>query len=300
MRNYRRISVARPDGDLSVLVSGNESARAVILLHGMRDHAHSMIDLAKHFDPEYRIILPDLRGHGESSSSGGYSMIQFVADIRSVVCEFNVEKPILIGHSLGGHVLSRYTASYPEEVEALVLLDGMGPPSEHEPPSALEIRNRWHAGLNTVVDQFNWLKPMADLAEAQQRLCRNNPGLSDELAQKLVAEGVKSHPDGGIRWKWDPTVNMVWQTFSHQESETLMQFITCPTLIVTGDNGLSYWINGRFDRDISEDWYQSELSRRVQLFGDARSVVIADAGHMLHYDQPDEVNRVIREFLQNR
>lgn len=63
--------MARPDGDLSVLVSGNESARAVILLHGMRDHAHSMIDLAKHFDPEYRIILPDLRGHGESSSSGG-------------------------------------------------------------------------------------------------------------------------------------------------------------------------------------------------------------------------------------
>jgi len=79
-----------------------------------------------------------------------------------------------------------------------------------------------------------------------------------------------------------------------------MQFITCPTLIVTGDNGLAYWINGRFDRDISEDWYQSELSRRVQLFGDARSVVIADAGHMLHYDQPDEVNRVIRDFLQNR
>ena len=138
MRNYRRISVARPDGDLSVLVSGNESARAVILLHGMRDHAHSMIDLAKHFDPEYRIILPDLRGHGESSSSGGYSMIQFVADIRSVVCECNVEKPILIGHSLGGHVLSRYSACYPEEVEALVLLDGMGPPSEQEPPSALE------------------------------------------------------------------------------------------------------------------------------------------------------------------
>ena len=40
--------MARPDGDLSVLVSGNESARAVILLHGMRDHAHSMIDLANY------------------------------------------------------------------------------------------------------------------------------------------------------------------------------------------------------------------------------------------------------------
>ncbi len=300
MHSYKRISVSRPDGDLSLLVSGDHGDRTVILLHGMRDHAHSMVELARHFDPACRIILPDLRGHGESCSSGGYSMIQFVADVRSIVTECNVTKPILIGHSLGGHVLSRYTACYPDEVDALVLLDGMGPPSEQEPADAIQVRDRWRVGLNEVVGQFNWLKPMADEHEAQRRLCRNNPRLSSEMARNLVAEGVKPHPDGGLRWKWDPAVNMVWQTFSHEESETLMQFITCPTLIVTGDDGLSYWTNGRFDREISEDWYQSELKRRVQLFGNARSVVITGAGHMLHYDQPDEVNRVVREFLKKR
>ena len=112
---YKRISVTRPDGDLSVLVSGEEGGKTVILLHGMRDHAHSMKNLAENFEPEFRIILPDLRGHGESSSSGGYSMIQFVADLRAIVTECKIEKPILIGHSLGGHILSRYTVAYPEQ-----------------------------------------------------------------------------------------------------------------------------------------------------------------------------------------
>jgi pimeloyl-ACP methyl ester carboxylesterase len=299
LNSYERIRIARPDGELSALVSKNEKTRSIVILHGMRDHAHSMIGLAESLQPDYRIILPDLRGHGESSTGGGYAMVQFVADLRAVIVDCKIENPIIVGHSLGGHIASRYAASYPDEVEALVLLDGMGPPSMVDIATPSEVREHWLWSLKEVVNQFDWLKPMSDEAEALKRLTRNNPRLDVEMAKRLITQGVRPHPDGGIRWKWDPTVNMVWQTFSHEESEMLMQFISCPTLIVTGDDGLAYWTNGRFDREISADWYESELKRRQQLFVNARSEVINDAGHMLHYDQPAELSRVLVRFVKS-
>lgn len=299
MSNYERISIARPDGTISALVTKGKQTRSVVIIHGMRDHAHSMTGLAKSLEADYRVIIPDLRGHGESSTGGGYAMVQFVADLRAVIVDCKIQNPIIVGHSLGGHIASRYVASYPDEVQALVLLDGMGPPSMDVPMTAANIRGRWLGGLTEVVNQFNWLKPMLDEAEALKRLCRNNPGLDIEMAKQLVAEGVRPHPDGGVRWKWDPTINMVWQTFSQEESEMLIQFISCPTLIVTGDDGLAYWTNGRFDREISKDWYESELKRREQLFVNAQSAVLNNAGHMLHYDQPAELSRVLVDFVNS-
>ena len=297
MHSFKRIEVARPDGKLSVLVAGEGQARSVVVLHGMRDHAGSMSGLADNFDAQYHIVIPDLRGHGQSVCGGGYALIQFVADLRATILQCGLENPVLVGHSLGGHIVSRYAATYPDEVEALVLLDGMGPPSVEEPASPKAVQDRWLWSLEGVVAQANWLKPMLDQDEAVDRLCRNNPRLDPDMAQDLVAEGVMPHLDGGIRWKWDPTVNMVWQTFSHEESELLSQFIHCPTLIVTGDDALSYWTNSRFDRKIPESWYQQELIRRAALFSNAQSIVIKDAGHMLHYDQPAALNSAVSGFL---
>jgi pimeloyl-ACP methyl ester carboxylesterase len=271
---------------------------ALVLVHGMRDHALSMTSIARAFEASHRVLALDVRGHGHSDNPGSYAMVQMVADLRALVLHCQLQRPILVGHSLGGHIVSRYAAAFPDELTAMVLLDGMGPPRPTAAaPSEAELQQQLRLQVESILALGSDLRPMADHADALARLQRNNPGLARATAELIVAAGVEPHPQGGIRWRWDPAMNMVWQTFSSEETEDHMRWVRCPVLIVTGDRALQYWTGGRMGLQASEALYAAELQRRQQLFVDARHEVIADAGHMLHYDQPEQLNVLLTAFI---
>jgi pimeloyl-ACP methyl ester carboxylesterase len=289
---------------LSAIEFGDSEQPPMILLHGMRDHGLSMTSIVSAFQDSHRILALDLRGHGHSDNPGSYAMVQFVADLRALVKHFQLDRattpPILMGHSLGGHIVSRYAAAYPQEVRALVLLDGMGPPRAAEVADEQALQQRWRDQVESIVGLSGDLKTMRDPADALSRLIRNNPRLAVERARQIVEAGIEAHPDGGIRWRWDPMMNMVWQTFSSIETEQQMRWFDCPVLIVTGEDALQYWIAaGHLGPQGSEALYAAELQRRQGLFADARHVVIPQAGHMLHYDQPDQLNVTLRAFVDS-
>jgi pimeloyl-ACP methyl ester carboxylesterase len=282
---------------LSAIDFGTADKPSLVLVHGMRDHGLSLSGIAELLKADFHVIAIDLRGHGHSDNPGIYAMAQFVADLRALVLHCQLSAPVLVGHSLGGHIVSRYGMAYPAEVSQIILLDGMGPPRA---PAAVDVDKQqlvWREQVEAMrvmsVDQ----KSMVDHTEAQQRLLRNNPRISPKLAQQIVEAGVEPHPAGGVRWRWDPAMSMVWQTFSMIDSEQQMRWLTCPVLIVTGDEALNYWVKAGLVVQADETLYQAELTRRLGLFKDARHVVIEQAGHMLHYDQPERLNRVLQEFL---
>ena len=288
---------------LSAIEFGDSEKPPIILLHGMRDHGLSMTSIASAFQDSHRILALDLRGHGHSDNPGSYAMVQFVADLRALVKHFQLDRaatpPILMGHSLGGHIVSRYAAAYPQEVRALVLLDGMGPPHAAEVADEQTLQQRWRDQVESMVGLSGDLKAMRDPADALARLTRNNPRLAVDRARQIVEAGIEAHPDGGIRWRWDPMMNMVWQTFSSIETEQQMRWLDCPVLIITGEDALQYWTAGRMGLQANEALYAAELGRRQGLFADARQVVIPQAGHMLHYDQPDQLNVTLRAFVDS-
>ena len=297
----RRHSIDGANCQLSVLEFGCSDKPAMVLVHGMRDHALSMVSIAQAFQDTHWILALDLRGHGHSDNPGSYAMVQFVADLRALVKHFALDQlptaPIFIGHSLGGHVVSRYATAYPKAVSALVLLDGMGPPHSAEPLSEEDQQRRWHDQVETMLTLNNSLQPMRDAEDALARLMRNNPRLAHERARQIVDAGIEPHSQGGVRWRWDPMMNMVWQTFSSLETEQQLRWLVCPVLIVTGDESLQYWTTGRMGLQASEALYAAELQRRQGLFANARQLVIPGAGHMLHYDQPDHLNAALRAFV---
>lgn len=296
MEGAERTSVQGSDCNLSIIETGVKNGPVMILIHGMRDHALSLIPIAKEFAGEFRVILPDLRGHGDSDNSGSYAMMQFVADLRSLVEEMEITHPLIVGHSLGGHIASRYASIYSEEVRGLVLLDGMGPPRSGDSKNEKD-RQDARESIRSLMMLSSELGSMPSSEEALLRLKRNNPLLGNEAARIIVEYGVEPHPEGGVRWKWDPRVNMVWNTFSHDESEEEWRFIKCPVLIVTGDRALDYWAQRRPELGEQQKLHDDEIERRRQLFADAHSVTLANAGHMLHYDQPDDLNQVLRGFV---
>ena len=282
---------------LSVSLSGPEDGPVLLMVHGMRDHAGSMRLMADRF-PEYRIVTPDLRGHGDSDNPGVYGLLQFVSDVVAVVDQLALTGITLVGHSLGGHITARYSSLYPDKVKRLVLLDGLGPPgiAEHEDSDARRFRSeQWRRAVALQLSA-PVQRPMTSVMEAAEKLARNNPGLPAARALSLAEAGVQREGSGFV-WKWDARVDSIWTTFSHAESEAGFADITSPVLLVTGEHAFQYWAQRREHLQGREDLYRSDLVRRERLFSDARSLVIPDAGHMLHYDQPVRVGEAIRAFI---
>jgi len=270
----------------------------MVLLHGMRDHALSMKSIALAF-PEYHVIAMDLRGHGDSDNPGSYTMTQLVADLRALVDHFKLANTTLVGHSLGGHIVAKFAALYPAETERLVLVDGMGPPQQGKKQTEEDQLEHWRSHISTALTMNEERRVMPDRNNALQRLQRNNPKLKAESARFIVEHGVEAHPAGGVCWKWDPRVNMVWSTFSHEESELHYCRIECPVQIITGQNSLDYWLQNRPELAGQQALYDDEIERRRRLFKNAQHRVIKGAGHMIHYDEPDALNDSIRKFLRS-
>ena len=86
----------------------------VVMLHGMRDVALSLLPIAEAIAETHPVFLMDLRGHGDSDKPGGYAMVQLVYDLHVVMSELVGTSAVLFGHSLGGHVVCRFAALFPD------------------------------------------------------------------------------------------------------------------------------------------------------------------------------------------
>jgi pimeloyl-ACP methyl ester carboxylesterase len=107
---------------------GQPDAPPVLLLHGGNQSAHSWDLVSLHLSGNFHVFALDQRGHGDSewSREVDYSVEAKVADARAFIEDQGLGQMIVIGHSMGGAVSMRLTASYPELVRRLVLVD-VGP-----------------------------------------------------------------------------------------------------------------------------------------------------------------------------
>ena len=106
-----RYTIQGADCRLSVAVYNESATKTLVVLHGMRDHGGSFEWLGPLLT-DFRVIIPDLRGHGLSDQNGVYTLTHFTADLLQVFDAFQVEQGYLLGHSLGGHVAARTHASW--------------------------------------------------------------------------------------------------------------------------------------------------------------------------------------------
>ncbi|MFN8511491.1 MAG: alpha/beta hydrolase [Thermomicrobiales bacterium] len=96
----------------------------IVLLHGLRDQAHEWDPLAPALTPLGRVLALDQRGHGENDTPpGGYAPDDFAADLAAFCDALALDRPVIIGHSLGGRVAYHFAVAYPERLRALVLID---------------------------------------------------------------------------------------------------------------------------------------------------------------------------------
>jgi pimeloyl-ACP methyl ester carboxylesterase len=266
---------------------GNPSAPPLVLVHGGRDHARSWDRLARALRQEWHVVVPDLRGHGESAHADGgrYALPDFVLDLAELVESLGTGPVTLVGHSLGGAVVLHYAGAHPERVARLVALEGLGP--------APDLRDRLLAvsapqRLRSFVEGTRALarrapRRYASFEEAAARMREANPRLAPDLARHLTLHALRRNDDGTFSWKFDPLVRSDSPLRPDFEGlAALWANVRCPVLLLRG----------------SESWASDPVKDgRIRAFRDARLVNVEGAGHWMQHDRPDDVEREIREFL---
>ena len=275
-----------------------DADHTIVCLHGMRDHGDSFRALVSYF-PDSRVLLPDLRGHGRSDWASSYSLLEFVADLRFISEQLSLKSFDLVGHSLGGHIATRYAAYFDEQVRRLVVIDGFGPPRSPaaDDPGQMAASGRSEVEHRLAPDHQS--KPMATVQEAADRLAKSNPKLDRGEALRLAEYGTQA-VDGGVKWAFDVKAQQIWSSFSHRDSEMLLRAIRCRTLVVTGSNGLDYWLGMHPELRDQHALYERELQRRVELVPRGEHLAVEGAGHMVHYDQPEVLFRRLATWLSEK
>jgi pimeloyl-ACP methyl ester carboxylesterase len=264
---------------------GNPQAEPVFLLHGWGDCGATFQFLIDSFREERYWIAPDWRGFGASEWTGpSYWFPDYLADLDAILHHYSPDHPaVLIGHSMGGNIASLYAGVRPERVSRLVNLEGVGLP--HADPGAAPGRyRRW---LDQLISPPTFsVYPSVDAFATV--LMRRNPRLQVDRAT-YIAEHWLRPCEGGFTLAWDPAhkrVNPV--LYSREAAEACWREATARTLLVMG--GCS---------DILRDLGTAgEPAHYESIYPHWSVVVMPNAGHMMHHEEPTELARVIEDFLR--
>jgi pimeloyl-ACP methyl ester carboxylesterase len=254
-------------GDAEIFYQVLGDGAPVVLLHPFPANHELWLPAAQALITRYRVILPDLRGHGNSGIGEGHAVMgKHAADIASILDEESVDRAPFIGVSIGGYVLFEFWRHYRGRVAGLGLCNTK---AQADSPEA-------RAGR---------LQAAADVMES------GTEPFFESMALKLMGKTTQvSRPDlvqGALRMMRQMSPGDVAQVqrgmAERPDSVETLKTINVPTLIVTGDE------------DLLTGTPEAELMR--QHIHGSQMKVIPKAGHYSPWEQPEEVGRILRQFL---
>jgi pimeloyl-ACP methyl ester carboxylesterase len=269
---------------------GPPDAAPILCLHGILDQALAWepvaLDLAAR---GFRVIAPDLRGHGLSEHAAGgssYHLLDFLADLDRTVRDIGSEQLTIVGHSMGAVIAAIFSGVRSTLVRNLVLIECPLPSgSNHE-----DTPDRIATQLDFVSSPSGHAV-LADVRAAAQRLRHATPSLPDHFAMRL-AQRITEPCEGGVRWCWDPRL----QTRAGLASQALdgLDPIAYREVIrrITSSVTLVFAESSGFVKPEQVAVLETELAR-------SRRVVLP-GGHNLHLDASAALAGVIADAAASR
>ncbi len=266
---------------------------SLFLMHGWMDVGASFQFAVDAMGGDRHIVALDWRGFGLSDSSGAdcYWFPDYLGDLDQVIDALAARGELtevvdLLGHSMGGNVAMFYAGIRPQRIRRLVNLEGFGLPAS-EPTQAPQRYAKWLGELKEPPS----LRRYENLDAVAARLRKTNPRLAPERAAWLAPHWAKKASDGQWDILGDPAhrrVNPV--LYRREEALACWSAIRAPLL----------WVEGALT-DMTVFWGQryprSDFEERLAVVPQVERVVLSDAGHMLHHDQPQALARHLESFL---
>jgi pimeloyl-ACP methyl ester carboxylesterase len=239
----------------------------VVLLHPFPANHELWLPATQQLVTRYRVILPDLRGHGESGvGEGPVTMAKHAADITRILDDAKVGRAAFAGVSIGGYVLFEFWRRNRDRVSSLTLIDTKASP-------------------DTPEGRAGRLQSAADVLE------RGAEPFIESMLPKLLGETTRhSRPDlveaaRKMMLKMSPEdISLVLKGMAERpDSVPTLKTITVPTLILVGDE------------DTLTPVADAELMK--QNISRSQMKIISKAGHYAVWEQPEEAGKVLRQFL---
>jgi non-heme chloroperoxidase len=248
---------------LRVAEQGAPDGECLVLLHGYPDSWQSWSPIMPLLPDRYRVIAPDLRGHGDSDRpAGGYTTADMARDVIALLDARGVRRAVLVGHSMGSFVAQEIAVQAPERVSALVL--------EGSAPSLSALAGGEEVGA--VIAGLSDPVP-ADFVREFQLSAIHRP-LPDALMDGLLEASAKL-PARVFRG--------VWEGMPRAGAEARLAAIEVPTLLVWGERDAMF---GRAAQD-----------QLLGLIRGARLLPYAEVGHSPHWEVPAAFTRDLLAFL---
>jgi pimeloyl-ACP methyl ester carboxylesterase len=266
----------------------------LVMVHGWMDVGASWQFVVDAFAEERYVVAPDWRGYGltELPPTDNYWFPDYLADLDFLLDHYAAQGPVdLVGHSMGGNIAMLYAGARPERIRRLVNLEGFGMPASR-PAQAPGRYAKWIEQLKAFHRGELDLKRYPSAEGVAQRLMKTNRRLTPDKAQWLAGHWAREEADGQWRILGDAAHKIVnANLYRVDEVLELYGAIRAPVLAVeASDDSLGQWWQGRYTL--------AEYHERLTAVSDVRVGRVSDAGHMLHHDQPQQVARLIEDFLR--
>jgi pimeloyl-ACP methyl ester carboxylesterase len=218
--------------------------------------------VARALEEEYDVIMPDSRGHGNSSApEDGYRYETLAGDVLSLIGALRLIKPILVGHSMGGMTAAVVAAQNPQQLQALVLAD---------PAFLTSQRQREVYESDVAVQHQRVLNSSREgfLAELRIRHRHRSPELVERFAEARF--GTSMHAFDIL-------------TPPNPDYRQLISTLAIPSLLVIGGVG------GVVTPEVAAEL--ATLNSRLEV------AQIEEAGHAIPYDHPERFAAILKTFL---
>ena len=273
---------------MDVKPEGQGNGKTVVLLHGKNFPASYWRDtisfLTKH---GFRVVAPDQIGFGKSSKADlHYSFHQLADNTKKLLEHLGIEKAVILGHSMGGMLATRFALMYPETTSQLVLVDPIGLEDYRAFVPYFTLAQSYENELNSTPDNIrkyhkayivNWRPEYGEYAEiaARQRLSGDYPLLA--LVSALTYQMIYEQP-------------VVYE----------FPQVKAKTLVIVGQGDRTVVGKARVPKELLPKVGQyPELGKKTaKAIPGAKLVEIADAGHLPQFEAPEKFQQALLGFLQ--
>ncbi len=263
--------------DINIFYRGTENdAPAILCLHGRWGRGETWIDFMRHYGDRYRIIAPDLRGHGLSGKpTSKYTAQEMSGDMISLLDYLGIESAILVGHSMGGHIAGYLAAMHPRYVRALAILDK----SAAGPEPAGELAVDRIVPVDPVTG--NWPLPFKSFSEAQETIRRDME--SEQSYQYFMNSLVETEEGYGMMFS---TQAIAANIANYCDWYEWLPRISCPVLLIRSKG--------------SGAVKDADFEKMSSMIPDCLAFEMTDPDHNVHLADKAAFYAHFDEFLEKR
>jgi esterase len=250
----------------------SENGAPVLVLHGLFGRLSNWGWHCKQLAQQYAVYGVDLRNHGDSPHSDQLDYQVMAEDVRQLIVRLGLESCCIVGHSMGGKVAMQLALSFPDLIEKLVIVD-IAPVSYPEDADG-------HMNVLAAMDAVK----LGEIKSRTQAEVTIEDYIPQEATRKFLLTNLVRNKEGSFEWRLDK--DSIRKNYANLRAELIatMSFLK-PVLFIKGS--LSPYIKPEHEAQIKE------------LFPAASVKLLMDAGHWLHAEKPQALQKILLKFLSS-